>query len=74
MKIKAHMVVTTTICSGKFNNPEFLIGQAEKWLNKLRELSDNLDKIGSFIYYGDEEPTSEDVDNVRFFLEINNDE
>lgn len=74
MKIKAHMIVTSTICSGKFKHPEILIEQAEKWLNNLRELPDNLDKIGNFIYYGSEEPTGEEIDGVRFFLEVNNEE
>lgn len=70
MKVKAHMIVTVVAYSGDSKNNYRIINQVENWLKQLREMPDNLDKIGNFLYSGEEEPQHEHYDNVKFLLEI----
>ena len=70
MKLKAHMIVTITAYSGETKHDHKIISQVQSWLKQLREMPDNLEKIGSFLYNGEDEPQHEHYDNVKFLLEI----
>lgn len=74
MLIKAHMIVTISANVQDSKHNHIILRQMEEWVKQLRELPDNLDKIGNFLYHGDDEPEHGYYDNVKFLLEIQNDD
>lgn len=70
MKLRAHMIVTITAYSGETKHDQKILNQVQEWLKQLREMPNNLEKIGSFLYNGEDEPEHDHYDDVRFLLEI----
>lgn len=70
MKVKAHMIVTVLAYSGDSRHDHAIINQVQNWLKELRDIPDNLEKIGSFLYNGEDEPQHDHYETVRFLVEI----
>lgn len=70
MVIKAHMIVTITVYDGESKHDQKILSQVQEWLKQLREMPDNLEKIGNFLYNGEDEPEHSHYDKVRFLVEI----
>jgi NAD(P)H-dependent FMN reductase len=66
------MIVSITAYADDSSYSRILVEQVENWLKQLRQVPDNIDKIGAFLYNKDVEPEHSHYDSVRFLLEIDN--